>query len=344
MEYRYLGRTGLRVSALSLGTMTFGGARSDWFRAVGSTEVDEARTLVDLCVEAGVNLFDTADVYSNGASEEILGQALGSRRGDVLVATKLHGRMGEGPNDLGQSRHHIVSAVEASLRRLGTDYIDILQVHGYDGRTAIEETLRALDDLVRAGKVRYLGCSNYSAWQLMKALGASERERLTRYEPLQAYYSLLGRELEHELVPLCLDQEVGILVWSPLAFGLLSGKYRRGQPEPEGTRRTAWGEPGTIDEEQAYDVIEVLHELADARGSTPARVALAWLLARRGVASAIVGARNREQLEDNLAAVELELDAREIERLDGASARPLPYPYWHQARFNAERIGLVPPG
>ncbi len=344
MEYRYLGRTGLRVSALSLGTMTFGGARSDWFRAVGSTEADEARTLVDLCVEAGVNLFDTADVYSNGASEEILGQALGSRRDDVLVATKLHGRMGEGPNDLGQSRHHIVSAVEASLRRLGTDHIDILQAHGYDGRTAIEETLRALDDLVRAGKVRYLGCSNHSAWQLMKALGASERERLTRYELLQAYYSLLGRELEHELVPLCLDQEVGILVWSPLAFGLLSGKYRRGQPEPEGTRRTAWGEPGTIDEEQAYDVIEVLHELADARGSTPARVALAWLLARRGVTSAIVGARNREQLEDNLAAVELELDAGEIERLDGASARPLPYPYWHQARFNAERIGLVPPG
>jgi aryl-alcohol dehydrogenase-like predicted oxidoreductase len=339
VEYRYLGRTGLLVSAISFGAMTFGGARSDFFRPVGTTELDDAREQVAMCLEAGVNLFDTADAYSNGASEEILGAALGSRRPEALLATKLHARTGPGPNDIGQSRAHIVEAVEASLRRLGTDWIDLLQVHGFDGRTDLEQSLRALDDLVRAGKVRYIGCSNSSAWHLMKALAVSDRRRLERYANLQAYYSLVARELEWELVPLCVDQGVGILVWSPLAGGLLTGKFRRGQAAPEGARAARNGAPGGLpDDEQAMDIVEVLVEIAGARGVSAAQVALNWVVARPGITSAIVGARNADQLADTLAAARWTLEPEEIARLDRVSAVRIPYPQWHQLRFNTARL------
>ena len=339
MRMNFLGRTGLEVSAISFGAMTFGGARSDFFRPVGTTELDEARRQVDRCLAAGVNLFDTADVYSDGASEEILGAALGSRRADVLLATKLHGQAGPGPNDRGGSRHHIVRAVQASLRRLGTDWIDLLQVHGIDGRTDPHETLRALDDLVRAGTVRYVGCSNWSAWHLMKALGISEREHLERYSVLQAHYSLVARELEHELVPLCLDQGVGILVWSPLSGGFLTGKVRRDRSGPEGSRTSLMGPPGGLaDAELAFGIVDALVEIGEARGARPAQVALNWLSAKPGVTSLIVGARTEEQLADNLAATGWELAPGELARLDAVSAGRLPYPYWHQLRYNADRL------
>ena len=335
MELRLLGRTGLRVSALTLGTMTFGGAGR--FGKIGATQVDEARELIDLCLEAGVNLFDTADIYSDGLSEEILGQALGKRRDQVLVATKLNGRMGDGPNDAGSTRHHVVRACEASLRRLGTDWIDLYQVHGVDELTAMEQTLRALDDLVRAGKVRYVGCSNFSGWHLMKALGISGRLDLERYASLQAYYSLVARELEWELVPLCLDQDVGILVWSPLSGGFLSGKFRRDTPAVAGTRRTELGSV-PMDEERGFRVVDALDEIARERGVSVAQVALNWLLRKPGVTSLVVGARNREQLADNLAAATWELTPEEVAALDEVSTGPLPYPYWHQRLFNAERL------
>lgn len=339
MRMNHLGRTGLQVSAIAFGAMTFGGARSDFFRPVGTTELDGARRQVDMCLDAGVNLFDTADVYSDGASEEMLGAALGARRADVLLATKLHGQAGPGPNDRGQSRHHIVRAVQASLRRLGTDWIDILQVHGIDGRTDPLETLRALDDLVRAGTVRYIGCSNWSAWHLMRALGIAEREHLGRYSVLQAHYSLVARELEHELVPLCLDQGVGILVWSPLSGGFLTGKVRRDRGGPEGSRSAAMGPPGGLaDPERAFAVVDALVEIAGARGVSAAQVALNWLLAKPGVSSLLVGARTDEQLADNLAAAGWELSPDEVARLDAVSAGRLPYPQWHQLRYNAERL------
>lgn len=338
MQLRYLGRTGLQVSEIGFGVMTFGGARSDFFRSVGDTEVDGARRLVDMCLDAGVNLFDTADVYSDGASEEILGQALGARRDEVILATKLHGSTG-GPNDAGQSRHHIVRACEASLRRLGTDWIDVLQVHGFDGQTDLTQTLRALDDLVTSGKVRYLGCSNYSAWHLMKALAISEREHLERFAVVQAYYSLVARELEYEIVPLCLDQGVGVFVWSPLSGGYLTGKVRRGQPAPEGSRTQAWGPPGGLaNEESALDTIEALITIAEARGVSVAQVALNWLLAKPGVTSLIVGARDADQLGDNLAATQWTLSEEEVARLDEVSAGRPPYPYWHQLRYNSVRL------
>src|SRR5688572_33000422 len=275
MNYRQLGRSGLRVSALTLGTMTFGGSGN--FASVGSTDVDGARRQIDMCLDAGVNLIDTADVYSDGASEEILGQALAGRRDRVLLATKARMPMGDGPNDAGLSRHHLVRACEASLRRLGTDHIDLYQVHEWDGQTPLEETLEALDDLQRAGKIRYAGCSNFAGWQLSKAIGVSERRGLVRYSSQQIYYSLQARDAEYELVPAGLDQGVGILVWSPLAGGLLSGKYRRGQQGPEGARHlTDWNEPPVHDEDQLYDIIEVVVEIAEARGVSPAQVSLAW--------------------------------------------------------------------
>lgn len=339
MRMSYLGRTGVRVSAMAFGAMTFGGARSDSFRPLGTTGLEGARRQVDICLEAGVNLFDTADIYSDGASEEILGAALGARRADVLVATKLHGQAGPGPNDRGQSRHHIVRAVQASLRRLGTDWIDILHVHGIDGRTDPQDTLRALDDLVRAGTVRYIGCSNWSAWHLMKALAISEREHLERYSVLQAHYSLVAREVEYELVPLCLDQGVGILVWSPLSGGFLTGKVRRDGSGPAGSRSAAMEPPGGLaDPERAFDVVDALVEIAGERGVSPAQVALNWLLAKPGVSSLIVGARTEEQLADNLAATGWELAPDELARLDVVSAGRLPYPYWHQLRDNADRL------
>jgi aryl-alcohol dehydrogenase-like predicted oxidoreductase len=337
MDYRQLGHSGLRVSALSLGTMTFGG-RGHWTR-VGATEVDTATRQVDMCLDAGVNLIDTADVYSDGLSEEVVGKTLKGRRDRVLVATKARFAMGDGPNDAGLSRHHLIRACEASLRRLGTDYIDLFQVHEWDGHTPLEETLSALDHLVNSGKVRYIGCSNYSAWHIMKALGISERKNLQHFISQQIHYSLQARDAEYELVPVALDQGVGILVWSPLAGGLLSGKYRRGQDMPEGSRHlTDWNEPPVHDEDQLYDIVDVLVEIAEARGVSAAQVALAWTLGRPGVATVVVGARTEEQLADNLDAADLTLEDDERARLDEVSAPRLMYPYWHQAKSASERL------
>jgi aryl-alcohol dehydrogenase-like predicted oxidoreductase len=338
MDYRQLGNSGLRVSALTLGTMTFGGR--DKFANVGSTDVDGATRQVDMCLDAGINLIDTADVYSGGLSEEIVGRTLRGRRDRVLLATKARMPMGDGPNDAGLSRHHIIRACEASLRRLDTDYIDLYQVHEWDGATPLEETLDALDHLVNTGKVRYIGCSNYAGWHVMKALGISERRGLQRFVSQQIYYSLQARDAEYELVPVSLDQGLGILVWSPLAGGLLSGKYRRGEQGPEGARHlTDWNEPPVRNEDQVYDIVDALVEIADGHGGSPAQVALAWLLGRPGVASVVVGARTDEQLADNLGAADLVLGDDERSRLDELSAPPLLYPYWHQARTANDRLG-----
>src|SRR4028119_2354470 len=317
--------------------MTFGGRGG--FSKVGATDVAGAKRQVNMCLEAGVNLFDTANIYSDGESEEILGQAISGRRDDLLVATKVRMSVGDGPNDTGLSRHHIIRQCEGSLRRLGTDYIDLYQVHEWDGLTPLEETLEALDTLVRSGKVRYVGSSNYSGWQLMKALGVSERLGLQRYVSQQIHYTLQAREAEYELVPLAVDQECSILVWSPLAGGLLSGKYRRDKETSEGRHVEGWDEPAVRDTDKLYDTIDVLVEIADERGVPAAQVALAWLLGRQGVASVIVGARTEEQLADNLEAAELELSEEERRRLDDVSAPPLIYPFWHQAKTASDRLG-----
>jgi aryl-alcohol dehydrogenase-like predicted oxidoreductase len=338
ITYRQLGRSGLRVSSLTLGTMTFGGRGT--FAKVGATDIATARRQVDMCVDAGVNLFDTADVYSEGQSEEILGEVLEGRRDDVLVATKARFPMGAGPNDAGLSRHHLTRACEASLRRLRTDHIDLYQVHEWDGVTPIEETLGALDDLVRAGKVRYAGCSNFAAWQLTTSLAVSERRGLERYVTQQIHYSLQARDAEFELLPAGIHHGVGVLVWSPLAGGLLSGKYRRDRDAPPGSRHlTDWNEPPVHDEEALWRIVDALLEVAEGRGASPAQVALAWLLTRPGVSSVIAGARTEEQLADNLAAADLELGADELARLDEVSRPPLPYPFWHQAKTAADRLG-----
>jgi aryl-alcohol dehydrogenase-like predicted oxidoreductase len=338
MEYRQLGRSGLRISTLTLGTMTFGGRGK--FADVGTTDVDTARRQIDACLDAGVNLIDTADVYSAGLAEEIIGEILEGRRGDVLLATKARFPMGDGPNDAGLSRHHLIEACEASLRRLHTDHIDLYQVHNWDGQTPIEETLGALDHLVQSGKVRYVGCSNHSAWHLMKALGIADARGLPRYVSQQIYYSLQAREAEYELVPAAVDQGLGILVWSPLAGGLLSGKYRRGQEGPEGARHVSdWDEPPVYDEDALYDTVDVLVEIGEGRGVSAAQVALAWLRDRPGVTSLVIGARTEEQLADNLASAELTLTEDEVRRLDEVSRPPLLYPYWHQAKTAPERLG-----
>jgi len=338
METRPLGRTGLHVSTLSFGTMSFGGVGS--FAAVAAQDGDEARALVDQCIDAGVNLFDTADIYSYGRAEEILGRALGEKRRRVVVATKVHARMSEAPGDVGLSREHIVRACEASLRRLGTDWIDLYQAHGFDALVPLEETARAFEELVRAGKVRFVGCSNFGGWQLGRALATAERLGVARYEALQAYYSLVARELEHELLPACRDEGLGVLVWSPLAFGLLAGRQRRGERRDDG-RVAAWGTPGAIDE-QSWAVVDEVRAIAEARGVAPAEVALNWLVGRAGVTSVIVGARNARQLAENLHAASWSLGADERARLDRVSARPLPYPYWHQRQFNGERMPPSP--
>jgi aryl-alcohol dehydrogenase-like predicted oxidoreductase len=338
MEQRQLGASGLRVSALTLGTMGFGGKGN--FATVGETGVEGARRQIDLCLEAGVAVIDTADVYSDGASEEIVGRALAGRRDDVLLATKVRFPMGPGPNDAGLSRHHVIEGCEASLRRLGTDHIDLYQVHEWDGQTPIEEVLAALEHLLDQGKVRYVGCSNYTAWQMMKALGVADLRGLPRFVSNQVYYSLQERTLEHEILPACLDQGVGVLVWSPLAGGLLSGKYRRGQEGPAGSRHlTDWDEPPVYDQDKLYDTIDVLVEVADGHGVSAAQVALAWLLRRPGISTVIVGARTDEQLADNLRAVQLQLGAEELQRLDDVSRPPLPYPLWHQAKTASDRLG-----
>lgn len=337
MQYRRLGRSGLFVSSLTLGTMTFGGRGG--FSKVGATDVAGAKRQVEMCLDAGVNLFDTANIYSGGESEEILGEAISGRRDDLLLATKVRMPVGEGPNDTGLSRHHIIRQCEESLRRLGTDYIDLYQVHEWDGLTPLEETLEALDTLVRSGKVRYVGSSNYSGWQLMKALGLSERLGLQRYVSQQIHYTLQAREAEYELVPLAIDQGCSILVWSPLAGGLLTGKYRRDEDASEGRHVEGWDEPPVRNSGKLYDIVDVLVEIAEGRGVSAAQVALAWLLDRPGVASVIVGARTDEQLADNLEAAELSLSEEERTRLDEVSAPPLIYPFWHQAKTASDRLG-----
>ncbi|MCA2217617.1 aldo/keto reductase [Jidongwangia harbinensis] len=338
MQYRQLGRSGLRVSTITLGTMGFGG--TGWATPVGQIDVAGAREQIAVARDAGVNLIDTADVYSGGLSEEILGEALGSARDEVLIATKARMPMGDGPNDAGLSRHHILRAAEASLRRLNTDHIDLYQVHEWDGQTPLEETLRALDDLVRSGKVRYIGASNYAAWHLMKALAVSDARLLERFASQQIYYSLQNRDAESELVPLAIDQGLGILVWSPLAGGLLSGKYRRGVEAPAGSRHLSeWSEPPVHDEDRLYDTIETAVRIGQEHGVSAAQVSLAYLLAKPAVTSLIVGARTTDQLRDNLGAATLELGADEIAALDDVSGEPLRYPYWHQAATSAERLG-----
>ena len=340
MEYRALGKSGLRVSVLTMGTMTFGGRGN--FADVGPTGADEARRQVDQCLAAGVNLFDTADVYSGGLSEEILGQALKGRRDEALVATKVRMPMGSGPNDAGLSRHHIVTGCEASLRRLGADHIDLYQVHEWDGLTPLEETLEALDLLVQSGKVRYVGASNYGGWQLLKALGTAERLRLPRFVSQQIYYSLQARDAEYELIPAAVDQGLGVLVWSPLAGGLMSGKYRRDRQPPAGSRQlTEWNEPPVRDQDALYATVDVLVSIAEEHGVSAAQVALAYLLGRPAVTSLVIGAKTTEQLADNLAAADLVLTAGERSRLDDVSAVPLIYPYWHQAKTARDRLSAA---
>ena len=335
MNYRPLGRTGLRVSELCFGTMTFGG--DGMYKVIGETAQAEADRLVGRCLDEGINFFDTADTYSGGRSEQILGTALGARRQEVVVATKVRGRVGPGPNDVGLSRGHILDSVDRSLRRLGTDYIDLYQIHGYDALSPWDETLRALDDLVRAGKVRYIGASNLAAWHLMKALGISARDRLARFETIQSYYSIAGRDLERELCPLLESEKVGLLIWSPLAGGFLSGKFSRTQKGPEGARRANFNFP-PVDETRAYVVLDALAEVAHEHQVSVARAALAWLLHQRVTTSVIIGARDEAQLRDNLAAPALQLSTSQLERLDKASALPPEYPGWMIAMQARDRL------
>ena len=334
MEHRRLGRSGLKVPVLSLGAGTFGGT-TEFFQRWGTSDVREASRLVDLCIERGANFFDTADIYSNGASEEILGAALKGRRDQALVATKATFPTGKGPNEKGSSRHHLIRALEASLKRLGTDYVDVYFLHGYDALTPVEETLRTLDDMVRSGKVRYIGCSNYSGWHLMKALATSEREGLERFVVYQGYYSLIGRDYEWELMPLGLDQGVDLMVWSPLGWGRLTGKIRRGQPLPEG-RIKQGGDVGgpKVDDEHLFRVVDALDIVAAETGKTVPQVALNWLLTRPTVCNVVVGARNEKQLLDNLDAVGWSLNPEQVAVLDAASRRDPVYPYWHQMGFD----------
>lgn len=344
MEFRQLGRSGLKVPALSFGTGTFGGG-TPFFRAWGSSDVAEATRLVDICLEAGVNLFDTADVYSNGLSEEILGKAIEGRRQELLISTKTSFRLGKGPNDAGSSRSRMIQACEASLRRLGTDYIDIYHLHGFDALTPVDEALSTLNHLVESGKVRYIACSNFSGWHLMKSLGVSERYGWSRYVGHQVYYSLIGREYEWELMPLGLDQGVGALVWSPLGWGRLTGKIRRGQPLPAGSRLHQTSEQGPpVADEHLYKVVDALEQVAKETEKSVPQVALNWLLRRPTVSTIIIGARNEEQLRQNLAAEGWSLTPAQVETLDRASEQKPIYPYWHQWQF-AERNPLpVPQG
>ena len=337
MDYRRLGASGFKVPVLSFGTGTFGG-KGEFFRAWGSTDVDEARRLVDICVDAGVTMFDSADIYSGGAAEEILGAALKGRpRDQVIISTKATFRFAEGPNAVGSSRYHLVAAVEAALKRLDTDYIDLFQLHGFDALTPVEEVLSTLDQLVREGKIRYTGVSNFSGWHLMKSLTAADRYGYPRYVANQTYYSLVGRDYEHELMPLGLDQGLGAVVWSPLGWGRLTGKIRRGQPLPETSRLHKTADIGPpLEDDYVYKVVDALDAVAQETGHSVPQVALNWLLQRPTVSSVIVGARNEEQLRQNLEAVGWDLTPEQVRRLDEASARPPAYPYWHQAGF-AER-------
>jgi len=340
MQYNQLGRTGLFVSEICLGTMTFGGSTdAGMWRAIGAVQQDEVDAIVGRALAAGVNFFDTADVYSFGESERLLGQALknlGVARKDVVIATKTHGEMGPGPNDRGSSRGHIMDSVQASLERLQTDHIDLYQIHGDDAVTPIDETLRALDDLTRQGLVRYVGVSNWQAWKIAKALGISEAKGYARFETLQAYYSIAGRDLERELVPMLSSEKLGLMVWSPLAGGLLSGKFGPGSNGPEGARRVAFDFP-PVDRDRAWPVVAAMREIGDRHGVSVARVALSWILAKDFVMSVIIGAKTVAQLDDNLAATSLTLSPEEIATLDEVSALPAEYPGWMLARQGGAR-------
>ena len=337
MEFRQLGKSGLQVPVLAFGTATFGG-RGDFFRAWGATMGDEARRLVDICLEAGLNLFDTADAYSDGVSEEVLGQAVKGRRDQVLIATKAFFRTGSHVNHGGSSRYHLIEACEASLRRLGTDYIDLYQMHGFDALPPVEETLRALDDLVTTGKVRYIGASNFSGWHMMKSLAASDRYGWSRYVAHQVYYSLVGREYEWELMPLGFDQGVGALIWSPLGWSRLTGRIRRGQPRPADSRLPATTKQGPpVDDELLYKVVDTLDEVAKETGKSIPQIALNWLIQRPTVSSVIFGARNEAQLRENLGAAGWNLTPEQVARLDAASYVTPVYPYWHQVQTAADR-------
>jgi aryl-alcohol dehydrogenase-like predicted oxidoreductase len=344
MEFRTLGRSGLKVPVLSFGTGTFGGS-NEFFKAWGSSDVAEATRLVDICLEAGVNLFDTADVYSDGHSETILGKAIAKRRADVLISTKATFRMGNqnGPNDLGSSRYHLIQACEASLQRLGTDYIDIYHLHGFDALTPVEEVLATLNQLVTSGKVRYIACSNFSGWHLVKSLSVSERYGWARYAGHQVYYSLLGREYEWELMPLALDQGVGALVWSPLGWGRLTGKIRRGKPLPAKSRLHKTAEQGPqVEDEHLYKVVDALDEIGKEVGKSVPQVALNWLLQRPSVSTVIIGARNEEQLRQNLAAEGWNLTREQVAKLDAATDVTPIYPYWHQRQFLERNPAPIP--
>ncbi|WP_066839197.1 aldo/keto reductase [Rufibacter ruber] len=332
MEYRRLGGSGLEVPVLSFGTATFGGG-NEFFKAWGSTQVDEATRLVNLCLDAGVNFFDTANTYSQGLAEEILGKAIAGKRHQMILSTKGTFPFGQGPNNQGSSRFHLLQQVEGSLKRLGTDYIDIYHMHGFDGNTPVEETLRTLDDLIQSGKVRYIAASNFSGWHLMKSLSVSERYGWNKYVGHQVYYSLANREYEWELMPLGLDQNVGAIIWSPLAAGRLGGKYRRNQPLPADSRVAQGGSPvpeAVVNEEVFYNTLDALDQVAEEAGKTVAQVALNWLLQRPTVSSIIFGARNEEQLRQNLGAVGWNLTLEQVKKLDQASEVPPIYPYWHQ--------------
>ena len=335
MEYRQLGRSGLMVPALSLGTGTFGGG-NEFFKAWGNTDAQGASRLIDICLENGLNLFDSADIYSDGMAEEVLGKAIQGRRDKVLISTKATFRFGQGPNDVGSSRFSLIRACEAALKRLGTDYIDLFQLHGFDATTPIEETMSALDDLVRAGKIRYVGCSNFSGWHLMKSLAISDRYGWVRHVAHQAYYSLIGREYEWELMPLGVDQGVSAVVWSPLGWGRLTGKLKRGQALPATSRlnsKVSNDKAPPVEDEYLYRVLDAVDAVAKETKKSVPQVALNWLLQRPTVATAVIGARNEEQLRDNLGALGWKLSVEQIARLDEASAQTPIYPYWHQQQF-----------
>lgn len=335
MEYRLLGRSGLKVSTITMGTMTFGGRAK-----IGDTDQQDAERQIDLCLDAGVNLIDTANMYSRGVSEQMIGKAMTpERRARSLIATKVRFKMGDGPNDNGLSRYHIIQQCEASLKRLKTDVIDLYQVHQWDGSTPLEETMEALDTLVKHGKVRYIGCSNFSGWHIMKALGVSEKHNYQRFVSQQIHYTLHSRDADYELLPVTLDQGLGVLVWSPIAGGLLSGKFQRGKEQPEGARHTGGhAEPPVYDWEKLYDIIDVIVAVADEHGVSGAQVALAWLLQRPGITSVVIGGRNEAQFKDNLAAADLKLTPDQVKRLDDVSRPPLLYPYWHQNNSVYDRM------
>jgi aryl-alcohol dehydrogenase-like predicted oxidoreductase len=336
MEFRLLGNSGFKVPVLTLGTGTFGGAKNEFFKHWGSTGPEEATRLVDVCLEHGLTMFDSADIYSDGNAETVLGQAIRGRRDRVLISTKATFRFGTGPNDVGSSRFHLINAIDGSLKRLGTDYIDLFQLHSFDAQTPIEETLQTLDRMIQEGKIRYIGCSNFSGWHLMKSLAISERYGWNKYVAHQAYYSLIGRDYEWELMPLGLKEGVGCVVWSPLGWGRLTGKIRRGQPLPEKTRlrdKTNLDMGPQVAEEYLFKVVDALDEVAKETGKTVAQIALNWLLQRPTVSTLVIGARNEEQLRQNLGAVGWSLRKEQMERLDAASEVTPAYPYWHQRGF-----------